>query len=288
MKILLTGASGRLGRAIRRVGAREHEFVLMDTSDDVLAHGGVRASITEQDVVRRTAQGCDCIIHTAAMHGSHYRKASNAEFLKTNILGAEYLFSAAIEHGVRRCVFSSTMEVYVGVDWRAYGTAILDESLPPRPTWIYPTSKLMIEELGSMYARTGQLDIVQLRYMGFGDETIEQLGLLLLCRYLTVEDVARANLLAATKPGLHDLALNIGPETPLTQNDIFEAEKDPYGVLERHWPGSSAILKRLELEPEHKYFWPVTRIDRAKHALGWHPESSFAAFLKLHGWTEPA
>jgi nucleoside-diphosphate-sugar epimerase len=284
MKILLTGASGRLGRAIRRLGAGEHQFVLFDTSEEVLAHGGVRADITDQQAVLRAAEGCDCIIHTAAMHGAQYGKATNAEFLRTNILSAEYLYDAAIKHGIRRCVFSSTMEVYVGVDWQAYGTAILDESLPPRPTWIYPTTKLMIEELGSLYARTGQLESVQLRYMGFGDDQIKDLGLLLLCRYITADDAARANLLAATTPGLRDVQLNIGPETPLTQADIFEAAKDPWEVLERHWPGSSAILKRLKLEPEHKFFWPVTRIDRAKQTLGWHPESSFDAFLKLHGW----
>ncbi len=286
MKILLTGANGRLGRAIRRVGGSEHQFVLFDTSDEVVAHGGVRADITDPDAVLRAAEGCDCIIHTAAMHGAQYGKATNAEFLRTNILSAEYLYNAAIRNGIRRCVFSSTMEVYVGVDWQAYGNAIIDESLPPRPTWIYPTSKLMIEELGSMYARTDQLESVQLRYMGFGDEGINELGLLLLCRYVTAVDAARANLLAATRPGLRDVQLNLGPETPLTQADIFDAAKDPWAVLERHWPGCSPILKQLKLEPEHKFFWPVTRIDRAKQALGWQPESSFDAFLKLHGWRE--
>jgi nucleoside-diphosphate-sugar epimerase len=284
MKILLTGASGALGRAVRRVANGADEFVLLDTAPGVTRDGGICASITDADAVRRAAQGCDCIIHTAAMHGGWKDKASNAQFLQTNILGAEALFQAALQHGIRRLVFSSTMEVYVGFDWRGYGNAMLDESLPPRPNWIYPTSKLMVEQLGSMYARSHGLEVVQLRYMAFGDAPLKDLGLSLLCRYLTADDVARANLLAATTPGLSDEALNIGPETPLTQADVFDAQRDPWAVLERHWPGCSPVVRQLGLEPSPELFWPVTRIDRARTVLGWRPESSFGAFLKLHGW----
>jgi nucleoside-diphosphate-sugar epimerase len=285
MKILLTGATGNLGRAIRRVAGDRHQFVLMDVSDAVVQQGGIRGTVADAELVLRAAEGCDCIIHTAAMHGAWKDKASNAAFLQTNVLGAEYLFQAALKHGIRRVVMSSTMEVYVGYDWRAYGTALLDETLPPRPNWIYPTSKLMVEELGHMYARTAGLEVVQLRYMAFDDRPLDQLGLGLLCRWMTPDDVGRANLLAATRPGLRDEALNIGPETPLTQADAFDAAADPWRVLERHWPGCTPIVRRLGLDPAPELFWPVTRIDRARHALGWEPESSFAAFLRLHGWT---
>jgi nucleoside-diphosphate-sugar epimerase len=284
MKIFLTGAGGALGRAIRRVAGKQHQFVLFDISDAIVADGGIQGSVADEQAVLRAAAGCDCIIHTAAMHGPWKDKVTNAECLQTNILGAEYLFQAALKHGIRRLVFSSTMEVYVGFDWRGYGSAILNESLPPRPNWIYPTSKLMVEQLGKMYATAHGLEVVQLRYMAFGDQPLSELGLSLLCRYLTADDVARANLLAATRPGLRDEALNIGPDTPLTQSDIFDAAIDPWPVLERHWPGCTPVIRRLGLDPQAQHFWPVTRIDRARQALGWNPESSFGAFLKLNGW----
>ena len=240
--------------------------------------------MTDQALVTRLAEGCDCIIHTAAMHGSSRGKKSNAEFLQTNIMGAENLFQAALKHGIKRLVFSSTMEVHVGVDWRGTGNAVLDETMPPRPNWIYPASKLMIEELGHMYVRSDRLEVVQMRYMGFDARSMDELNLWLLCRWLTADDVASANLLAATKPGLRDEVFNIGPETSLTQQDSFNAITDPWGVLEKHWPGCSVFIRKLGLEPKPDHFWPITRIDKAKNMLGWQPQSSFEKYLRKHGW----
>ena len=59
MRILLTGACGMLGRAIRRVGAADHEFVLLDITEDASTEGGVCASITDESAVFGAAEGCD-------------------------------------------------------------------------------------------------------------------------------------------------------------------------------------------------------------------------------------
>jgi nucleoside-diphosphate-sugar epimerase len=289
MRILLTGACGTLGRAIRQLEeARQHTFVLFDTAEQVLADGGVRASIADRDAVRRAAEGCDAVIHTAAMHGAFFGKASNAEFIATNVLGAEYLFAAAIEHGVRRLAMASSMEVLIGRDWDAYGTAVVDETLAPRPDWIYPVTKRQVEVLGSFYAQHHGLENVQLRYMGFSDAPVRKLGMLLLARYVTAADAARATLLAATVPGVRDEILHIGPDTPLTQRDTNDAQADPAGVLERRWPGSVDVLRKHDVPLRADLFWPVTRIDRARRVLGWQPRDTFELFLRELGWSRPS
>lgn len=61
MRILLTGACGKLGMAVRKVGATDHQFVLMDVAEHVTAEGGVRASVTNVDAVRQAIQGCDAV-----------------------------------------------------------------------------------------------------------------------------------------------------------------------------------------------------------------------------------
>lgn len=287
MKILITGAAGRLGRGVRQAAAREHELVLFDQSDKVTADGGICAQMTDRQAVHNAAAGCDAIIHTAAMHGAFRGKRSNAEFIQTNVLGTEYLFEAALKHGVKRLAIASSMEVLIGVDWAAYGTAVVDESLPPRPDWIYSVTKQQIEILGSLYARHHGLEVVQLRYMAFGDMSTEKLGLNLLARYLSVEDAGRATLLAVTRPGLKDEILNIGPDTPLQQRDVNEALSNPNAVLERLWPGCLPLLEKHGLLAKPSHFWPVTRIDRAKRTLGWQPQHTFEAFLLSLGWKRP-
>jgi UDP-glucose 4-epimerase len=288
MKILLTGACGALGRAVRRVAGGAHQFVLFDLAEQVQKEGGICASVTDRDAVERAMAGCDAVIHTAAMHGGFRGKRSNAEFIYTNVVGAEHLFEAALKHGTKRLAMASSMEVLVGGEWTCYGTAELDESFPPRPDWIYPVSKYQVEILGHFYARYHGLEVVQLRYMAFDDTPFEKLGLALLSRYMTADDVARATLLAATVPGIRDEVLNIGPETPLVQRDTHEAMTDPWPVLERYWPGCSAVLKKHGLQPNFAHFWPVTQIDRAKRVLGWQPRDTFEKFLSQFGWRRDA
>ena len=285
MRILLTGACGMLGRAIRREGEAEHEFVVFDVADAAALAGGVSASITDEAAVMYAAEGCDAIIHTAAMHGTSFGKQSNAEFIRTNVLGAEHLFQAALKCGVRRLVMSSTLEVLYGRDWNAYGTAVCDESPPPRPDWIYPQNKLQVEQLGSFYARNHGLEVVQLRYSYVHDAPVEQLGLDLLARNITAMDTSRANLLATTRPGLRDELFLIACDSPLTQRDVNDAHDDPWAVLERHWPGCRPVLEQHGQEPRFDHFWPVARIDKAKLMLDWQPESRFDTYLRHLGWT---
>ena len=284
MRILLTGACGMLGRAIRRVGADEHAFVLLDVAEDAAAEGGVRASITDESAVNRAADGCDAIIHTAAMHGASFGKESNAEFIRTNVLGAENLFQAALKFGIRRLVMSSTLEVLCGRDWKAYGAIVYDESLPPRPDWIYPQTKLQVEQLSSFYANNHGLEVANLRYSDVQDVPPEQLGLQLLARSITAADAARANLLAATRPGLRDEVFLVASDSPLTQRDVNDAQVDPWAVLERYWPECRPVLEQHGQTPHPNHFWPVSRIDKAKLMLDWELESRCDNYLRSLGW----
>lgn len=284
MRILLTGACGLIGRAIRRIGAAQHEFVLFDISPSVENEGGIRASVSDFDAVVKAAEGCDAIIHTAAVHGALVGKASHAEFITTNVIGADNLCRAAMKVGIKRIVMSSTMEIYVGPDWTAYGMTVIDESLPPRPTTIYPLSKVMVEQLGEFYVRTAGLEIVQLRYVNVLDKSPWELDMRALSRDVTAADVARANLAATILPNLLRAEVNIGPDTPLTQQDMFDAQKDPWQVLERYWPGCKPFVERAGMKPKSANFWPIARIDAAKAILGYEPESRFEAVLAKLGW----
>ena len=101
------------------------------------------------------------------------------------------------------------------------------------------------------------------------------------------EDAAAANLIAATKAHIGYEVLNLGPETPLTRDDILRAATDPWGVVETHWPGASRVLKAHGITLSLDNFWPVIRIDRAKRVLGWRPAVTFETYLQSLGWRRP-
>ena len=284
MKFLLTGACGLVGTAIRRACEGVHEIVSVDTSGDVASISGVQANVTDLDAMKRAALDCDAIIHTAAMHGGHLKNASHQEFIQTNVAGAENLFEAAREHGIRRLVMSSTLDILCGIDWSASGITVYDDCTPPRPDTIYSVTKLMAEELGHFYARQHGLEVIQLRYVYVRGIPMQKIGLGLLARSIADSDVAQANVLAATTPGLKDHVFLIGPETPLDLKDVMQALSEPWAVLERHWPGCRQVLEAHDLAPRASNFWPVCRIDQARRFLGWEPKVTFERFLKQLGW----
>lgn len=280
-RVLLTGAAGFLGTAIRRLGGDDIDLVCVDIRNggDACIHEG---TYTDTPLMEELLAGCDTVIHTAGLHGGNRHTHSPAQFMEVNVAGTIALLESCVKLGVKRFVFSSTMEVLLGHDLVASGMSVVDEYTRPNPTWIYPLSKLMCEQAGGYYHRHRGLEFVALRYLGFEEET--EPTPYLLARRVMVRDVARANLLAVTVPDIGYQIFNIGPETPLTQQDILGATTDPAAVIENYWPGAWALLQTQNIEVQAKDFWPVTRIDHARRILGWRPEVGFVDYLHSIGW----
>lgn len=281
VRTLLTGAAGRLGRAIREVGGDRCEWVCVDVDpqDDPSI---VKGSYTDADLMRELLAGCQAVVHTALVPGGHQSKLTPPQYVEIMVGGLVTLLELCRETDVKRFVFSSSMEVIVGRDWLASGMAIVDERTVPNPDWCYPLCKLMGEQAGSHYHIVHGLEFVALRYMSFGSDRYYSAALL--ARALMTRDAARANLLAATAPKIGCEVLHIGPETPLVQKDILQAQTDPAAVVDRYWPGASAALRAGGAKLKPTDFWPVTRIDRARRVLGWRPEVTFESYLESLDW----
>lgn len=289
MRILLTGASGRLGKHIRALAGDEHEFVCMDVAPEVKSLGGICANVTDRDAVFEAARDCDAVIHTAAMHAA-FPDAPFSDFAEVNIIGTENVLAAAAERGAKRVIFSSTLEIMVGRHIAPrFGTSVIDENMPVLPDWNYSITKAQAEEVCRMYARNGKVESVILRYGDFCQpDDVAQIGLGLLTIAHTPGDAARANLLALQTPSLRNELFHIGPDTPLNQRDVNEALIDPWPVLERHWPGCSDVLRSKEQVLKSMRTWRgVIRIDKAALILGYKPVSRFETYLESLGWQHP-
>ena len=103
-RILITGASGLLGRALKRR--------LAEADVDVIGIGHADADIADaaaiSNVIRSHAP-LDAVVHLAAIA---HRSAATADYQRVNADGARNVFEAATEVGAKRLVFASSVAVY--------------------------------------------------------------------------------------------------------------------------------------------------------------------------------
>lgn len=126
-KILVTGADGFIGshltEALVRRGYDVRAFVLYNSfnswgwldhcAEDVKGRFEVFAGdIRDPNGVRAAMQGCDAVLHLAALIAIPYSYHSPDTYIDTNIKGTLNVLQAARDLGCRRVVHTSTSEVY--------------------------------------------------------------------------------------------------------------------------------------------------------------------------------
>lgn len=161
MKILLTGSTGFVGRALTQVLVREgSEVIAVARSEDRIKNGGASAAkaYIEPDLNATTdwrlpLMHTDVVIHCAALaHGEP------GDVRSTNVEGTLNLARQAADVGVRRFIFISSIGVNGSSSSRPF-----TESDPPNPKGPYAQSKLEAEQaLWSVQRETG-LEIVIIR-----------------------------------------------------------------------------------------------------------------------------
>lgn len=127
MKILVTGADGFIGshltEALVRGGFDVRAFVLYNSfnswgwldhcAPEIKGQFEVFAGdVRDPHGVRTAMQGCDQVLHLAALIAIPYSYHSPDAYVDTNIKGTLNILQAARELGVRKVVHTSTSEVY--------------------------------------------------------------------------------------------------------------------------------------------------------------------------------
>ena len=157
MRIVLTGSSGRIGRAISRRLAPEHDVVGLDRVPAPTTR--VVGEVDDAPLLRRALAGVDAVVHAAALHAPHAGAASDAEFTRGNVSGTRAVLAAALACGVPRLVFTSTTALYGGA--LAPGRCRwVDGTTLPAPRTVYHRTKLAAEALLEEAAGTAGLERV--------------------------------------------------------------------------------------------------------------------------------
>jgi UDP-glucose 4-epimerase len=248
--------------------------------------------ITDESASRLVKEsGFDVICHLAAQIDVRKSVADPAYDSRVNIGGALNLLEAMRQSGKRstRFVFSST-------GGAVYGDLVeppTTEEAAKDPQSPYGTAKLSVEYYMGYYARVHGLETVALRYSnvyGPRQDPHGEAGVVaIFCNrlldgtpltifgdgkqtrdYVYVGDVARANLLAATRPlppigALDARAFNIGTSL---ETDVVELARVLRGIAganvdAKHAPERAGEQRRSAVE-----------VRKAQRVLGWQPKVS--------------
>lgn len=161
MRVLLTGAAGRIGTALFAGTADRYMYRLADRDTGSLRAGNGH-EVVELDVAdlagcRAACAGMDAVVHLAA------DPSPEAEFysslLENNIKGVYNVFRAAKDAGCRRVVFASSVHAVAGYP----SGAPIPPDVPVRPITMYGATKCFGEAVGAYFAYAEDLPTIAIR-----------------------------------------------------------------------------------------------------------------------------
>jgi UDP-glucose 4-epimerase len=292
MRVLVTGAHGKVGRALVPALMRAgHEVRATDLTlpqwdrvqDPREAEDYVQADLTDAGACYALARECDGVVHTAAIpqpiHNPPHVVFDN------NLLATFNVLEASIAAGVRRFVnFSSeTVPGWIFAH-RPFEPEYLpiDEEHPIRPQDPYATAKWFGELLMERAPERADLAAISIRPCWVQDVSSYErnLGPIVrdpsvlvgnFCSYVDVYDLAEATVRAVESdvPG-HEVVYVASPDT-IGGHPLEE-------VVRRHYGLTKTVIRPLE-RPD------ASAIDssKARRLLGWEPKRSWRDYLDEQG-----
>jgi nucleoside-diphosphate-sugar epimerase len=279
-RVVVTGGSGKLGRAVvRDLLAHDYEVVNLDR---VAPAGQSKASFTQIDLtdygqvvealtaIDSRYSGVDAVVHLAAIPGPG--AATNAITFHHNVTASYNVFAAAKAAGVKNIVWASS-ETLLGLPLDTPPAYIpIDESHQPRPETSYALGKLMDETMAAEFCRWDPaLKMIGLRFSnvmepgdyasfpGFNDDP--QLRKWNLWGYIDARDGAQAvrKALAYKGTGLEIFIIANADTVMSTPSATLAAEVFPNVPVTTELSGVDTMLsiakarRLLGYEPEHSW-----------------------------------
>jgi NAD dependent epimerase/dehydratase family len=162
--ILLTGASGRIGRTFYEATRERYNFVLADIREPEFeiasTHRYEALDLSDPSSAQALVTGVDRVVHLAGVPNPD---ATFDEILPVNIMGTTFLMEAAAKAGCKRFVFASSAQTIEGypVDKQ------VPDGGPVSPANLYGVSKCYGEALGAYFASKFGLSVVAIRIGAF-------------------------------------------------------------------------------------------------------------------------
>lgn len=297
-KVLVTGADGFIGSHLTeklvalgypvRALVQYNSFNSWGWLDHAPDEAKQRLEVVAGDVrdpqgMRALVQGCDVVLHLAALIAIPFSYHSPAAYVDTNITGTLNLLNAARDLGVRRFVQTSTSEVY--------GTARfvpITEEHPLQGQSPYSATKIGADQLAQSFYRSFATPVVTIRpFNTYGPRQSARaviptiitqllagqrqlrLGSLTPTRdFNFVADIVDAFIATALVPGIEGEVINVGSNFEISIGATARTIAEVIGVeidiesdeqrlrpakseVERLWADNSKALRLLGWQPTH-------------------------------------
>lgn len=244
LSVLVTGSSGRIGRAVvAELQRRGHAVRGFDRVATPGLSDCVVGDVTDRAALDRAMQGVQCLVHLAATpdDADFY-----TELLPNNIAGLYNTMESARAAGVARIVLASSGQVHWWQQQR--GPFPIRTEDPPSPRSWYAATKLFMEGIGYGFAQEHGISVIVAR-LGWCPRTAGQVAEIEAADwakdiYFSPGDTGRFFACAVEAPATVRHALVNAASRPLRQMrvDLSSAEKLLGYVPEEIWPQGIEIV----------------------------------------------
>ncbi|MEK7500695.1 MAG: NAD-dependent epimerase/dehydratase family protein [Patescibacteria group bacterium] len=295
MKALVTGGAGFIGsNLVKALCDLDHRVVVLDdlsTGHRALVDNRCKfykGSMANAKLLDKILPGLDVVFHLAATATITYSVKKPQVYFINNFMGGLALLEAMRRNRVKKIIYSSS-----GAGYGEPAESYVKESSPTNPINPYGASKLVFEQALSAYYHSFGIESASLRYFnvygprdeqksstraisGWIKAALKRQPLILywggrqIRDYIYVEDVARANILAAQKCRGFKV-YNVGAGQGIVMKDIVKKLEAIMGLK----------LKIKDLGPRPGDPEAVIAdISRINKELGWQPKVEFDVGLK--------
>ncbi len=224
--VLVTGASGYIGKAFLKVYGQDYTFKIFGRTA-VEGYDFVQGDIKCLEDLEKAVKGVDAIIHLAAAT-TDGTGISDLEYFQINTIGTFNVLEAAARNGVKKAVYGSSV---CAVGFRPTSKLIEETDRCEPSDGMYGYSKYLSERLCEYYAKSRGMSIICLRTA----MVVPQHELMVPANPFAshwlgavhIEDVLQAYKLAIDNDNIRFGVFHIAADNPKSKFDITNAK----GVL---------------------------------------------------------
>ncbi len=240
VSVLVTGSSGRIGRAaVAELLRRGHAVRGFDLTPNPGLRDCVIGDLSDRAALDRAMENVACVIHLAATPDDADFLAS---LLPNNVTGLFHVMEAARCAGVWRVVLASSGQV----NWwqQATGPFPIRPEDPVSPKAWYAATKMFMESAGRTYAEMHGMSVIVAR-LGWCPRTPEQVAEIAASElfrdvYLSPGDAGRFFACAVEAAEVrHAIVYATSRARVQTRFDLSSAEKTLGYVPQESWPQGS-------------------------------------------------
>jgi nucleoside-diphosphate-sugar epimerase len=284
MKILITGAAGRIGREVTKgLVANRYEVLATDRVKDELslAQKFVVGDLVSADFISRLDFRCDAIVHLGSIPAPNI--TTDEILFHNNVIGTYHIFASAVENKVPLVIYASSLSIYgmaFSGPWTSPNYVPIDERHPLHHFESYALSKEVNERSADMWANRSECAFVGFRFpftrtnsvfsemaqkMREGDKATLEAGAKIFWAYLDLRDAVQGILTVIEKGAKGSKTYNFAAPDTMAPRPTLEmlAEYHPTSEVISSLSGHDSIIDCSKWREDFGYE-PKYLLDRSK------------------------